>query len=278
MESVGNSTIQILDASSSTTTFGYYTNIFDGTPQDTENYGTAHIIVSSNQPGIINAMHSMDREYWDITDSFSYPFVNEDVSGQLGQAVYFDVATKAKWYKTQFINSADISCNLRLQTLLHPDSQPLPDPLNINLQEQEIPYVTVSGTVTLSEPPKIDISSFEVSINAIPDPISKVWESDELVDLVQVESSKVSLFTIHGMNFAPDYRFIKLYNTNGPIPDSMKPKMTIPIVPDTPQNMQFPNGLVFDQGLQIKATRCINFRDSNYGESGDVHIIITYNV
>ena len=52
--------------------------------------------------------------------------------------------------------------------------------------------------------------------------------------------------------------------------------MTIPLVADVPQNMQFPNGLLFNNCLKVKVTRCLNWRDNNFAESGDVHMMITY--
>jgi hypothetical protein len=274
MESVGNSTIQILDASSSTTTPGYYTNIFDGTPQDTDKYGTAHIICSSNKSGLINAMHSIDREIWDIVDTIPYPSSYSGKDFSIGDAMYIDVPTKAKWYKTQFVNVSDTSCSLRLQTLLHPDAQPVSDPMNINLVQQDVSFINVTGSVGITGSVPIDISSSKIVMDT--SPIAKVWESDEIVHITTVERRPIKLYTFHAMNFAPDYRFIKLYDKLEPLTTCDKPRMTIPLVADVPQNMQFPNGLLFDNCLKVKVTRCLNWRDNNFAEGGDVHVMITY--
>ena len=274
MESVGNSTIQILDASSSTTTSGYYNNVFDGTPQDTDQYGTAHIICSSDKPGIIKAMHSIDRETWDITDTILYPssYANKDFS--VGEAMYIDIPTKAKWYKTQFINSSDASCNLRLQTLLHPDAQPVADPMNVNLVQQDVSFINISGSVGIVGAVPIEVSASQINLDTAP--ISKVWQSDEIEHITVIERRPIKLYTFHAMNFAPDYRFIKLYDKLEPLTTCDKPKMTIPLVADVPQNMQFPNGLLFDTCLKVKVTRCLSWKDNNFAEGGDVHMMITY--
>lgn len=136
--------------------------------------------------------------------------------------------------------------------------------LNINITQQDLSYVTVSGSVTI---PDFD-----------PSPIPQVWESNEIGDTVTAVSTGLTLYTIHCMNFAPDYRFVKLYDLCGTVTIADRPKMTLPVVADVPYSMQFPNGLLFSNSLQVKTTRCLRHDDPNNGEAGDVHFIVTYSV
>lgn len=121
MESEGNGTIQTLgyaDASSSSTT-GYYPNMFDGTPQETTNFGAVYIICQADASGILRAMHSMDNSTWDFTDTIEYP----GTSASIGDTINVRKDIKAKWYKTQFEHqdtSVGAECNVRLQTLFQP--------------------------------------------------------------------------------------------------------------------------------------------------------------
>lgn len=395
MESVGNSTIQTLgyaDASSSST-LGYYPNIFDGTPQDTTQYGMVHITCQADASGIIRAMHSIDNSLWDFIDTINYP--GEDAS--IGQCIHVRKDLKAKWYKTEFIHAntdTESECNLRLQTVFHPAATPaephdvklfptidvcigtsidlsvnsldvcvsFPDTIDVNIVQQDASYLTVSGPVILagqSAPITVGIDSVstivdvcvvnpfdiasisnpvdvnvltvsfgsdtinvnvinqdldyinvsgtviidncinignnvnvtvdnsyitvsgtvnvrDLSVNTTTTPISQVWQSDEISDTVTVSETSLVLYTVHCMNFAPDYRFVKIYDTCGTITASDRPKMTLPVVADVPYNMQFPNGLQFNNALQVKATRCLRYNDVNLAEEGDVHLILTY--
>jgi len=117
MESEGNSTIQVLGVSMATSTAGFYTHIFDGTPALTDGYGSVTITCNSTREGSLNAMHSIDNSIWDITDAFGYP--GSDVS--VGGTLFTTKPLKARWYKTQYINpSEDFSCSIRLQTIFQP--------------------------------------------------------------------------------------------------------------------------------------------------------------
>lgn len=386
MESVGNSTIQTLgyaDASSSST-LGYYPNIFDGTPQDTTAYGMVHITCQADSSGTIRAMHSIDNCLWDFIDSIDYP--GEDFS--IGQCIHIRRDLKAKWYKTQFIHAdptTDSECNLRLQTVFHPAATPgephdvklyptidvcigtsidlsvnsldicvsFPDTMNVNIVQQDLDYLTISGPVVLagqSTPIEVSVvntvdvtgavsitnpvdvnvqndltvsfGSDTLNVNIInqdldyvtvsgsvvidnsiniannvnvtvdnsyitvsgtvnvrdneTSPIPQVWESDEIGDTVTVSETGLVLYTVHCMNFAPDYRFVKIYDTCGTITTADRPKMTLPVVADVPYSMQFPNGLLFNNALQVRATRCLRYTDANLAEDGDVHLILTY--
>ena len=118
MESEGNSIIQTLDASLSITTPGFYPNIFDGTPQDTTGYNSVRILCTANCSGYIKAMHSIDNSLWDINYNIDYP----GSATVLGQPLFVTRPVQAKWYKTQFINPNDTPCDLRIQTMLHQES------------------------------------------------------------------------------------------------------------------------------------------------------------
>jgi hypothetical protein len=114
MESLGNTTIQILDVSVASTIDGYYSNIFDGTPQDTTGYNTVGILCRSTVPGIIVASHSMDNSVWDMSAATEYPGAIT-----LNSAVYVTETLKAGWYKTQFINiNETLTAEIRVQTIL----------------------------------------------------------------------------------------------------------------------------------------------------------------
>lgn len=249
MESVGNTTIQNLDVSSSSisSTSGYYSSVFDGTPQDTTGYDSVHIICNSTKEGLIRVMHSIDNSVWDLTDTENYP--GSDVS--VGGSKFVQKPIKAKWIKTQFVNlDLDFSADIRFQTMLHED-------------------IPVTNNITA-----------EVSVN-VPDlavkPINKVWQSDDVSSIVTVESSGLRINTVHCMNFAPDYRFIKLYDISGDVSLSThKPKITVPVVADTPQHLNFNNGLIFTNALQVGVTRGIKSTDNNVSMEGDVHCMVTY--
>jgi len=451
MESEGNTTIQTLgyaDASSSTTP-GYYPNIFDGTPEDTVAFGMVHITCQADASGTIKAMHSIDNSLWDFIDTIPYP--GSDAS--IGDAINIRKDLKAKWYKTQFIHAdTDVcsECNLRLTTVFHPATTPaekhdvrltqtvevclnkpvidvclvntiltvsgsvvidgfdlsggelyiannplnvnivsqdlsfitisgitvtIPsisvsladvtitnDPLNVNITQQDLSFVTISGQVTSPELlarlddicvntstlpevivklgdicvntgplpevlvklgdicintgslPEVVVKLGDICVNtgAIPDiivklgdicvntglisemlvtlgdicnntnslltlnPIPQVWESDEIADTITAVSSQLTVYTIHCKNFAPDYRFVKLYDLCGAVTITDRPKMTLPVVADVPYNMQFPNGLLFNNSLKVKATRCLRYDDTNLAEEGDIHMIVTY--
>lgn len=321
MESVGNSTIQTLGyADTSSSTSGYYPNIFDGTPQETTDYGSVHITCQADSSGILRAMHSIDNSLWDFTDNVEYPGNDSCI----GDTIYIRKDLKAKWYKTQFEHqdtSIGAECNLRLQTVFHPAVTPaepidvklyptievsigqgltmsvgnitaslssevtiLNDPLSINIKQQDLSYVTVSGPVVIqNEQLRVNLTHQDLSYVTISgsvtqstDPISQVWESDEIYDTVTAVSSQLILYNIYCINFAPDYRFVKLYDTCGTVTVSDRPKMTLPIVADIPFHMQFPKGLLFNNALQVKATRCIHYGDTNLAQEGDVHVIVTY--
>ena len=264
MESVGNTTIQILDGTSFTSTFGYYPNIFDGTPQDTEGFGTVNIICQADFSGTIKAMHSIDNSVWDITDIIDYP--GNDIS--TGAALFAITPIKAKWYKTQYIHDHDEQCNIRIQTILQPFTTDLTETIAPSLTTNKTPTVpttTTSCSVVLEQPVKIHH-----------DPIPQVWESAEIGDVTTAVSTELVIYNLYCMNFAPDYRFIKFYDISGDISINDRPKITLPVVADVPQNLQFANGLAFNNGLKIKATRTIKHDDINIAEAGDVHVIVTY--
>ena len=254
MESEGNSTIQTLGYKdvNSQYTAGYFPYMFDGTPADTSGYSAAHITCHADASGIIRIMQSMDNSIWDLTEEVPYTS---------GSVMHIKKDIKGKWFKAQFEHlneTLDAECNLRLQTIFHNDSAVT----NVNIVGMDLPYITVSGG-----------GSGGGSGSA---PISHVWESDEVTDTSLVVSNPLIVYTIHCMNFAPDYRFVKLYDKAGSVDLTDRPKLTLPVVADVPYHMQFPNGLQFTNSLQVKATRGIRYDDVNLATSGDVHLIVTY--
>ena len=138
--------------------------------------------------------------------------------------------------------------------------------VRVNIFEQDS-FVEISGFV--------DIRNQPITISHVP--IPKIWESSDLNQFAEVESAAMVMYTLHCMNFAPDYRFVKLYDMSTTIdPEVDRPKFTIPIVADIPQNLQFPAGLSFVNALQIRVTRCLAYTDTNMAEDGDVHVTVTY--
>lgn len=244
MESVGNSTIQVLDAS--TTVAGIYPSIFNGTPQDTEGYESVHITCVADQPGTIVAWHSIDNSVWDISESIVYPDTT------VGTALFETKLLKARWFKTEFVNPGSVSCNLRLHTMLHTGR-----PLDVG---HDSVSVSVGGTVLVSEAP-----------------ISNVWESSDLSTVTTVESSSLTMYTLHCLNFASGYRFVKLYDISTTInPAVDTPTFTIPAVTDIPRDLEFATGLLFNNAMQVRVTRFLSSTDTSMTSDGDVHLTITY--
>lgn len=386
MESEGNSTIQTLGHADTSSNFtpGHYPNIFDGTPEDTSEFqqavGMVHITCQADTSGIIRAMHSMDNSNW-FADEIPYPGVTDtgqDIS--IGTSIYIRKDIKAKWYKTQFEHQntdPNSECNLNIQTRYHSATTPaephfvkiyptvpidiniaqqdlsyvtvsghvnitndpvninisqqdLPyltvsgsvnvldtvtvslsavtisnDPLNINITQQDLPYVTVSGQVTIPDTVTVSLSSVTISndplninitqqdlpyltvsgqvtipsLNLDQSPIPHVWESDEVTDASLIVSTPVVIYTIDCMDFAPDPRYVRLYDKIGTITSTDRPKMTLTALADSECKRQYlPNGLQFNNGLQIKVTRGRPYNDDHLASDGDVLISITYSV
>lgn len=151
MESVGNSIIQTLGYADTSSNFtpGNFPNIFDGTPEDTANYGMVYITCHADASGIIRAMHSMDNSTWDFIDVINYPGVTDtglDIS--IGTTIQIKKDLKANWYKSQFeYQDTDPSaeCNLRMYTVFHTAATPA-EPHFVKLYPTVPIDVTISGT------------------------------------------------------------------------------------------------------------------------------------
>jgi hypothetical protein len=281
MESVGNSTIQILDASA--TVAGIFPGVFNGTPQDTQGYNSVNIICSADQSGTIYAMHSMDNSVWDISDSILYP----GSGGVVGTASYNTRALHSRWFKTKFVNPGSVSCNLRLQTMLH-QGRPLDTThdsvttsgtvsgtVAINITQQELSFVEISGNVSIRNPSLV--------VSRVP--ISTVWETSDISTARTVESTGLVMYTVYCMNFkTSDFRYVKLYDLSTSIDPAVDiPKFTIPLPAllfygDSAQNRQFPSGFAFNDGLQVRVTTGIAATDTSMAADGEAHISITYTV
>ena len=256
MESEGNSTIQTLGYKDTTSqyTSGYFPYMFDGTPADTSGYSAAHITCHADASGIIRLLHSIDNSIWDVTEEVPY------ASG----TIHIKKDIKCRWFKAQFEHlneDPDAECNLRMQTIFHRDNAVS----NVNIVGVDIGGSGSGGGGGGGTGPIF-----------VAGPIPSVWESDELADVSLVVSDPLVVYTIHCMNFAPDYRFVKLYDISGTVSGTDRPKLTLPVVADVPYHMQFPNGLQFSNALQVKATRGIRYDDVNLASAGDVHLIVTY--
>jgi hypothetical protein len=261
MESVGNSQIIQLLASSSSSDIDPTPHIFSGTPETTDGYGSIRTLVTASQPGILYMKQSIDCSYWDIVESFQYP--SDDIS--LNTGMFQNTPVKSKYYKTEFHNTSDQTSDIRIQTMLHQDNIiPTTDVIIVNDQPIQ---VNISGGSEIS------------GANLTPEsPITEVWESDEISGSVNVHNGTLKIHTIHGTNFAPDYRFLKLYDISGEIDfETDKPKLTIPLTSDTPHGRTFgEKGLIFNKGLTVSVTRLLKYNDQNMGSSGDVLASITY--
>lgn len=256
IESVGNSTIQTLDGSLATSTEGYYVNVFDGTPLNTEGYGSVYVNCTSDYSGNLKFMHSIDNSVWDIVDTVDYP--GHDIS--LNTALYIGRTLKGNWYKTQYTNYSSSACQLRIRTALHPNIV-VNDPLNINITQQDLSYVTISGSTG---------SSSNSS------PIPYVWQSYEINGTTTVRSTGLTIHTIHATNFATSSRFVKLYDVCGVVTGNNTPKITLPLFTNSSQTMYFTNGLTFENALQVETAYNIAYIDQTFAETGDVHLLVTY--
>ena len=114
MESVGNTVITVLTASSELTAADPTANVFEGTPQDTLGYDTVYTLLVATKPGTLSMLFSMDNSVWDICASSVYP-------GALtaGEGLFTTSLIKARYYKTVFTNTDLSNNNIRLQTTLH---------------------------------------------------------------------------------------------------------------------------------------------------------------
>lgn len=296
MESDGNSnTIRLLDASLSNDA-DPTPHIFDGTPKETEGFGSIRVLVTASRPGTLYMKQSIDCSYWDVVDQYAYP--GTEVS--LNAGLFRTSPVKAKFYKTEFHNRYSGNNDIRVYTMLHQDDViPTTDVVIVN--DQPIP-VTISGgeislgsitvsfevpSVSLEFPDVMDVNilnqPIDVSITNQPievhtTGITEVWESEEIEEATIVHTGSLKLHTVHGTNFAPDYRFLKLYDHVGTIDPSLhRPRLTMPLTADKPHDRLFGDrGLIFQNGLQVRVTRLAKPNDTNLASAGDILASITY--
>jgi len=114
MESIGNTTIQTLEASNYNSVIDDETHIFNGTPQLTVGYSYISTMINASGAGILKIHHSMDAETWDITDEHLYGVAN--------QGMFTITPAKTSYFYVQFININTSVNSIRLQTFLRNDN------------------------------------------------------------------------------------------------------------------------------------------------------------
>jgi hypothetical protein len=124
MESIGNTTIQTLEASNYSSSIDDQTHIFNGTPQSTTGYSNITTMVNASGAGTLKIHHSMDANTWDITDEYFYVEPNRGM---------FNVTpAKTRYFYVEFINTTNAVNSIRIQTFLRND----------NSSSSEASYVT----------------------------------------------------------------------------------------------------------------------------------------
>jgi len=162
------------------------------------------------------------------------------------------------------LNRVDV--NLAQQsTQLNVSAQVIND-VGVNILSQARP-LDVCATI-LGQP-------INVSVPAATD----VWDSIDVIGTPTLipNSSGATLFTVACNNFAPDYRFIKIYDSDGSVNiNTTRPKLTIPAATDRLIERTFPTGLQFTNSIYVSATRCVYFDDPNSAMNGDVHVHLSW--
>lgn len=250
MESIGNSTSHKLLAN---TSIQY--SIFKGTPIDTVPYSSVEVIITSDVSGTLRLEFSTDKINWDM--STDYPYNTTTV----GSGMFISSGIKAKYYRTVYINGTTAQNYMRLQTLLHTtSSSTIPDPMKVYFDQP----VTISGDVTIRNPTAGDII----------EPATAYQTSDISSNTIISASPKI-LYNLNATNFAPDYRYLKLYDKQSLVTNGDIPLYTVPLASDLPACIDFPRGLKFTTGIVGRITRLLRATDTNYGDEEDVHLSIT---
>ena len=276
MESVGNSTIQILDASA--TVAGIFPGVFNGTPQDTQGYNSVNIICSADQSGTIYAMHSMDNSVWDISDAILYP----GSGGVVGTASYNTRALHSRWFKTKFVNPGSVSCNLRLQTMLH-QGRPLD-----TTHDSVTTSGTVSGTVmvasgaitaTLSAVDKAVLDAIAASVASIDGKVdaTRVLYSNSAVNEGghSIKSSAGQIWSLFVHNLSTlNPMYVKMYNTGTATVGTTAIMAMFPILEQGTLTFDF-GGAAFSTGLSIACTKLRGDSDTT-APSYDGIVSLTY--
>lgn len=153
MESIGNTSESTLNAANAYVPNPFVAavdptpHIFYGTSQEVEGYDAINSIVATDHSGTLFMEFSMDNEVWDISFSYPYPPSGSD----LGTAMYKSVPTLAKFYRSGFVNTTDLSQNtFRLQTLMHENSRQLSSDFDSISIVQSVNRVGSKGNVVNS--------------------------------------------------------------------------------------------------------------------------------
>jgi urease beta subunit len=152
--------------------------------------------------------------------------------------------------------------------------------INVNVVNTGVKPVCISGNVHLTDQ-SINVNVVNTGANPVQvqfqeTAMDKVWESSTEFN-TQVNGGAARIFTINATNFAPDYRYVKLYDSVTAPNITVKPRITIPLPPDLPQNIQLGSkGLRFAQGIYVRITRLYAPNDQNMSTAGDVGLTVIF--
>lgn len=261
MESDGNTTIQFLDSSASSTIVDPTPHIYYGTPQLICDHDSVSTLLSSTGAGTLSMMFSMDNSVWDV--SYNYVYVP-------GAPLHNTLSTQARWYRSVFVND-DTSASIRLQTILHKSGvnvAPANSSNSVTVSGQPIQVYVVNQT---------DISSTDLK----PAPATGKWSSSRVTGttIFIPNSFGRTIHTIYAVNFQPDYRFLKFYDMQSTAPIDVtvtEPTITYALVPDVQLIQTFPTGLKFDGHIGVRATRLLDPEDTNGAQRMDIQVFVTY--
>lgn len=153
--------------------------------------------------------------------------------------------------------------------------------VDVRISDQPVNTTISNGYLDISilhQPIDVNVVN-QTSNNVNFDAITDVWESEDISNTTVIYSNAVRLHTIHGMNFAPDGRFVKLYDICGNInPQIHRPRYTFPLTSCHPQyhSVGGGRGLLFSNAVQVRITRLPKPTDMHMGEPGDVLLSLTY--
>lgn len=310
MESAGNSTIQTLGTSSSVD-LNY---LYDGTPQVTKGYNYIHVIFNATYEGILTVRQSIDSIIWDINDTYLYPDVELNTAMFITvpvKAKYFSIQ-----FENTSSNNNDIRLQSLLNTdaytiaggnmdVVVKNINPIDvtisnnNPINVKITN-DISVNAIATIINTVDNPvpvsfndiltvKTDISSVTINnntnnpvpVDVVSDtPISLIWENNNIKnDLIIISPYKTVIYNIYATNFAPDYRYLKLYNSIYIDILNDRPYLTIPLPSDVPQFLNFSSkGLNFEYGISSRVTRLYAYNDENITMEGDVALTVMYKI
>ena len=136
------------------------------------------------------------------------------------------------------------------------------------------------GVNILSQARPLDVCAVILGqpINVTLPAATNVWDSIDVGTPALIPNSNgATLFTVACNNFAPDYRFIKIYDSSGPIDINRAiPILIVPAATDRLIERTFPTGLQFHNSIYISATRCVYANDPNMAQFGDIHVHLSW--